>query len=62
MAPDTDDLDLLIITDLHYVNKAKHTCAVETRKASLGLELTQRALRWATRRVDADAIVLLGDW
>jgi len=61
MAPDTDDLDLLIITDLHYVNKAKHTCAVETRKASLGLELTQRALRWATRRVDADAIVLLGD-
>ena len=57
----SDDLNLLVITDLHYVRKAKHVCAVPARKASLGLELMQRALRWGLRRADADAIVLLGD-
>ena len=58
---DCDELNLLVITDLHYVNRAQHKCAVPARQASLGLELAQRALRWAQRRVDADAIVLLGD-
>ena len=56
-----NELNLLVITDLHYVRQAKHKCAVAARRADLALELTQRALRWGLRRVDADAIVLLGD-
>ncbi len=56
-----DELNLLIITDVHYVDQAKHTCPHESRKASLGLELVQRGLRWALRTIDVDAIALLGD-
>jgi len=58
---ESDELNLLVIADVHYVGRAKHVCPVEQRNAPMGLELTQRALRWGLRRVNADAVVLLGD-
>lgn len=55
------ELNLLVLTDVHYIHHSQHTCSTERRKARLGLELTRRALRWALRQFDPDAIVLLGD-
>ncbi len=56
-----DELNLLVIADIHYVKEALHTCQIPQRNSRLGLELTRRALRWAHRAVRADAVVLLGD-
>jgi len=56
-----DELNLLVLADVHYVGQAKHVCPIEQRKATMGLELAQRALRWGLRKTDADAVALLGD-
>ena len=48
------ELNLLVVTDVHYVRQTDHKCPIPKRKAALGLELTQCASRWVLRKVGAD--------
>ena len=57
----TPSLDLLVLADLHYVGQADHVCPVARRRATLGRELAERAVRRALRHTRPDAVVLLGD-
>lgn len=53
-------LDILFLTDLHYIGKADHTCSIAIRKTGLAPALLQKVFQ----RVPADAydvIVLGGD-
>ncbi len=54
-------LDLLVVSDLHSVERADHTCRVAGREAGFGREAAERALRRMVRGVRPDAIALLGD-
>lgn len=55
-------LDILVISDLHYVHKADHVCALPQRKTSLGPALLEEALLHLQRRVvQVGLVVLLGD-
>lgn len=58
---DSPSLDLLVLADLHYVERADHVCPIPSRNAGLGRELAERAVRRMVRQVRPDAIVLLGD-
>ncbi len=55
------ELDLIVLGDLHYVGKARHTIASPVMKGELGLELLQRVLRREEIAAEADAVVLMGD-
>jgi hypothetical protein len=55
-------LDILLLSDLHYVHEAEYGCTIPERKCRLGLA----ALRGALRQLDEDgiephALILLGD-
>jgi len=54
-------LDLLVLADLHYVERAAHRCPVPSRHAWFGREGAERAVRRALRTFRPDAVVLLGD-
>jgi len=56
-----NELDLVILGDLHYIGRAQHTCPLPERNASLGPELVRRAVRQAMIESEPDAIVLMGD-
>jgi len=56
-----DGLELLLLADAHHVRHAAHECAVPARKATWGLELMRRALRYARGDGPIDAVVLMGD-
>ncbi|MCX7591805.1 MAG: metallophosphoesterase, partial [Kiritimatiellae bacterium] len=54
-------VDLLILSDLHYVGPQTPLAGNGTRRVRLGLELAVRAVRDALRTGRPDAICLLGD-
>ena len=60
-SPSEPSIDLLLLADTHYVNKAQHECPIASRKAEWGLELVRRALRRIERHDPVDAVVLMGD-
>lgn len=55
-------LNVLIISDLHFVEAANHTCTIEKRKTSLGLTLFKKALlRLKHQGIQPDLLIILGD-
>ncbi len=55
-------LDILAISDLHFVDKASHACRHADRRVELGLILLRKAwLRLEHSGVRPDLVVLLGD-
>jgi hypothetical protein len=55
-------LDLLVLTDLHYIHAADDVCTIEERNCALGPALIHRALQdLQTTGVQPDALLLLGD-
>ena len=59
---DSKELNILAISDLHYIGKADHVCNHEKRHNSLGALAVRKALRrlqWDNLSVDL--IILLGD-
>ena len=55
-------LDILVISDLHYIHVASGICPLPERQTSLGPALVQRALgRLRHEGVDVDLIIVLGD-
>ncbi len=55
-------LDCLVLTDLHYVDRANHTCMITKRKATLGPVLIRKALRRLRNEgVEPTVLILLGD-
>ena len=55
-------LDVLVIADLHYVDKADHVCSIERRKSDLGPLLVKGAFqRLRDDGVDVGLAILLGD-
>lgn len=53
-------LNILALADIHYIGTAKHTCGLEDRKTTLGLEFVQRILESVDIN-SIDVIVLMGD-
>lgn len=53
-------LNLLILTDLHYVGKAKHTCQIPARKTGMIPALLEQVLHLVSGR-GVDLVLLLGD-
>ena len=56
-----DNLDLVVMADLHYVGRAERICPIPERNAHLGKELLRRALRRLELSSPPDALVLIGD-
>ena len=56
-----DNLDLVVMADLHYVGRAERICPIPERNAPLGKELLRRALRRLELSSPPDALVLIGD-
>jgi len=56
-----ETLELLILSDLHYTDRASKDSPVPEREGFLGKELAVRAVRDARRQFSPDALVLLGD-
>ena len=55
-------LDVLVIADLHYVDKADHVCPIEWRKSDLGPLLVKGAFqRLCDDGVDVGLAIVLGD-
>jgi hypothetical protein len=55
-------LDLLVLTDLHYIHAADDTCTILERHCDLGPALIRKAFQDLQQRgVRSDALVLLGD-
>ena len=55
-------LDVLVLSDLHYVREADHVCPIEQRKCALGVTLVERAFeRMWDRGVDVVLVIVLGD-
>jgi hypothetical protein len=55
-------LDVLVISDLHYVHEAEHSCMYEERRCALGLENLCRAFAALEQDgVTVGLIVILGD-
>lgn len=55
-------LDILVISDLHYIHQADHVCPLEERRCSLGPLLLRKALqRLRYQGVEVGLIVVLGD-
>jgi histidinol phosphatase-like PHP family hydrolase len=56
------ELDVLVVSDLHYVCKSSHVCGIEKRRTSLGPVLLRKAVqRLRHLRVEVDLLVVLGD-
>ncbi len=55
-------MDILVLTDLHYTEQARHACPAPARKSSLALDLTRKALaRLRADGIEPQLILLLGD-
>jgi hypothetical protein len=55
-------LDLLVLTDLHYINLADDLCTIERRHCDLGPALIRKAFQDVRQAgVQPDALILLGD-
>jgi hypothetical protein len=55
-------LDMLVISDLHYIGQADHVCPIAERKCSLGLSLLRGALaRLREEGIELGLVILLGD-
>ena len=55
-------LDLLVLTDLHYIHTAEDTCAIEKRRCELGPALIRAAFQESQKTgFQSDALILLGD-
>ena len=58
----TTSLDILVLTDLHYVGVADWVCPIPERKCSLGPALVRAAFRQLRREgVEPGLLILLGD-
>ncbi|NLC45055.1 MAG: hypothetical protein GX783_12350 [Clostridiales bacterium] len=53
-------LNMLVLTDIHYVGKANHICGIQERKSKQALELIQEVFE-SVERAKIDLVVLLGD-
>ena len=59
---DMASLDILILSDLHYVGDADHTCAIPERQCHLGPSLVRMAYQQLQRDgIAPDLLILLGD-
>ena len=57
-----EQLKILLIADIHYINRAKTSCLLPERKTKFGLEFLQRIRnRILAEKNKPDAIILLGD-
>jgi 3',5'-cyclic-AMP phosphodiesterase len=55
-------LDVLVLSDLHYVREADHVCPIEQRRCALGVTLIERAFeRMRDRGIDVGLVAVLGD-
>jgi Icc protein len=55
-------LDLLVLTDLHYINTADDSCSIEKRKCELGPVLVRAAFQEMQKAgIRPDLLILLGD-
>ena len=55
-------LDVLVLSDLHYVHEADHVCPIERRKCALGVAFVERAFDCLQKQgVDVGLVVVLGD-
>lgn len=55
-------LDLLVLTDLHYIHAADDTCSIEQRQCDLGPALIRGAFQNLQKAgVQLDLLILLGD-
>jgi predicted MPP superfamily phosphohydrolase len=55
-------LDILVLSDLHYIHIADHTCPIPERQCHLGPSLVRVALQQLRQDgVEPDLLVLLGD-
>ena len=55
-------LDVIVLSDLHYVREADHVCPIERRKSALGVAFVERAFGCLRDRgVDVGLVVVLGD-
>ncbi len=58
----TRSLDILVLSDLHYVHAADHTCPIPERKCHLGPALVRMAFQQLRQDdVEPDLLILLGD-
>jgi histidinol phosphatase-like PHP family hydrolase/calcineurin-like phosphoesterase family protein len=55
-----NELNVLVITDIHYIGCADHVCKAQKRRATFALELVQRVLRSVDEKI-IDLILLMGD-
>jgi predicted MPP superfamily phosphohydrolase len=53
-------LNMLVLTDIHYVGVADHVCSIEKRKTKQALELIQRVFQ-SLDKDQIDLVLLLGD-
>ena len=55
-------LDVLVVSDLHYVCQADHVSPIARRKSALGVTLVREALRSLEEQgLALDLLVILGD-
>lgn len=55
-------LDLLVISDLHYIKQANHACELDSRKTFLGPVLIRKAIqRLRYSGISPDLLIILGD-
>jgi predicted MPP superfamily phosphohydrolase len=55
-------LDILVISDLHYVREADHVCALPQRKSALGPAVLRQALAHLRHRgIEVGLVIMLGD-
>ena len=58
----TISLDILVLTDLHYIHAADRVCPIPERKCQLGPALVRAAFRQLQQEeVEPDLLILLGD-
>jgi predicted MPP superfamily phosphohydrolase len=58
----TTSLDILVLSDLHYIGVADHTCPIPQRKCQLGPALIQAAFRqFRQEGIEPELLILLGD-
>jgi len=56
-----EDLQILLIGDLHYVSQPDYQCLCPERETSFGLEFLQQILYRISKMEKIDALVILGD-
>lgn len=54
------ELNMLVLTDIHYVGKANHICSIQERKSKQALDLIRKVFQSVDRH-KIDAVILLGD-